>query len=321
VEVEYGTASMLKGNYQAMQISQGEAAFRKAIELQQQAIKLDPGYAPAYGALAIAFMELGGWHSTVSPRSVYRPAREAALRAVEIDPDLPEGHIALARLRQLFEWDWEEADREYRRGIELNPGSALALILYANYLTAMGRSGEAIEVAGRALELDPLSPMTYNELGWALTFAGCFDEAEQRYREGLEIAPDFQQSHALLVWLYDRIGRSDKALKHLDLFAWDKRAVSLGHNGYQWARAGRKDTALSILEELKERRKTEFVPAFPIAEVCIGLDRTEEALQWLETAYQERDILLVWLKELWVFDPLRSDPRFQDLLRRMNFPA
>ena len=310
----------LKGNFHLRELN--EASFRKSLALYQEAIDRDPDYAPAYAGLAMAYMGLGSWHSSARPHDVLPLALKAAKRALELDPALAEAYLALARIRA-FEWDWAGAERAFKQGIALNPSITLARLQYANFLTAMGRFEESIEIGRRTLELDPLSPAAYNELGYALWHAERDDEALAFYREGLEFDPDFPQSHGLLGQLYLKRGDIDKALANwanLERSQLTLPPAYMGLYGRLYGLAGRHSEARAILSQLIERRTSEYVPASALADVNVGLGEYDEAMRWFEVAYEERDISLVWLKVDWVYDRLRSDPRFKAILDRMDFP-
>jgi tetratricopeptide (TPR) repeat protein len=250
-------------------------------------------------------------------------ARQAVLKALELDDKLAEAHIALGRI-EFYEWDWAGADRELRRGMELNPTGTFARILCANYLTVMGRFEESVAVGKQTIELDPLCSDVYNELGWALMYAGRDAEALAQFEKGLELDPRFAQSHRLLAGFYVRKGMTDEAVRHMrkmESFMDETRPPAwLGSLALYYARVGRREGALRILSELERRAKTGYVPATALARVHLSLGEKEKALSFLEKAYEDRHISLVWLKVDWGYDPLRSDPRFKDLLRRMNFP-
>ena len=313
----------LKGNFLLEKLS--EESLRKAIDNYQQAIEKDPSYAPAYAGLSLGYSGLGGWHASLPPTAVHATAKEAALKALELDDTLAEAHLALGRIKQLFEWDWAGADSAFKRGIELNPTSTPARIKYANYLTAMGRFEDSIALGKQTLEIDPLAPTAYSELGWSMEFAGRYDEALELYRKGLELDPDFPQIVGLVSFTYLRRGMTQEALEQ-----WQKveRAVAgttlspswMGWIGYFHGMTGRRAEAVTILNELKKRAEKEYVPATALAHIHLGLGEKEQALESLEQAYEDRVVFLVWLKEFWFYDPLRDDPRFQDLLRRLNFP-
>ena len=312
----------LKGNFHLGGLN--EESFGKALASFQKAIDLDPGYAPAHAGLAMAYLGLGGWHAS-STHDFYPLAKVSAERALALDPADAEAYIALARVRQLFDWDWAGAEHAFKQGIALNPSTTHGRILYANFLTAMGRFEESIEIGRRTLELNPLSPAVYNELGWALEFSGRDDEALDLYREGLEIDPDFRQSQWILSEFYLKRGEFDKGLAYLRQIdrVEEMPLAYLGYAGLFYGLAGRQIEALAILAELIKRIEKENArgSALALTDIYIGLGEYQEALRWLEAAYEERDISLVWLKVSWVYDPLRSDPRFQAILDGMDFPG
>ena len=312
----------LKGNFQLQKIT--EDGFRAAIAHYQEVIRRDSTYAPAYAGLAIAYTDLGGWHSSLPPGAVHAKALEAALGAVERDPTLAEAHIALAGVRYHFEWDWAGAGAAYRRGMELNPSGTYARIQSANYLTAIGGFDESAAISRLTVQLDPLSPAAYNELAFALELPGHDSEALEQYQKGLDLVPDFAQSHLLLAMLYVRKNRFEDALRHAEramgLLGATRPPAPLGYLGYVYARAGRREQALSMLDELETRAQREYVPPSAQAHIYLGLGRTEQALEWLRRAQDQHDVSLVWLKVWWVYDPLRAEPRFQELVRRMNYP-
>lgn len=310
----------LKGNFHLGGLN--EESFGKALALFQKAIDRDEGFAPAYAGLAMAYNGLGGWHASGS-HAYARLATKAAERALALDPTLAEAYLALGQIRWLFEWDWAGAERAFKQGMAMSPSGTRGRTIYANFLTAMGRSEESIEIGRQTLLLDPLAPVAYNELGFALWFAGRDDEALELYREGLEIDPDFDQSNGLLSQFYIKRGEFDKAFAYLPKLdrVEGQSAYPLAWLGFLYGSVGRQTEAHAILAELMERRTQEDVPAGAWTDIYIGLGNYEEALQWLEIAYDERDVTLVWLKELWEYDPLRTDPRFQAIIDRMDFPG
>ena len=311
----------LKGTFYLGKLD--EESFRKGLASFQEAIDRDTSYAPAYAGLAMAYTGLGSWHASVPPQEVHPLAKEAAERALALDPTVSEAHFAFALILRMFEWDWEGADRAYMRGIALKSNdTTFGRIFYANFLTAMGRFEKSIEIGRRTLELDPLSPAAYNELGFALWFSGRYDEALELYRDGLKIDPDFPQSHFQLGASYVMRGDIEKGLTHLALLDRGELSPSnMGLLGLFYGLAGQPIKARDYLSQLLERRSQAFVPASALARIYLGLGEHDEALQWLETAYGERDVSLVWLKEASVYDRLRPDPRFQIILDRLDFPG
>jgi len=312
----------LKGNFYLGQLD--EESFRKALSSFEDAIERDPGYASAYAGMARAYTELAGWHSSESPRDNARLAKKAAERALQLDSSLDEAYLALGTIRYKFDWDWAGAERAFKQGVSANSSGAVGRIDYANFLNAMGRFDESLEIGRKTLTLDPLSPAAYNELALALLLAGNDEEAKNLVREGLEIDPDFPQTQIILSTFEERRGNFDRALAYVAIPLESDREelppISLGLIGRIYALAGQEDEARALLSQLMERRAREFVPAIGIVYIYLGLGEHDEALKWLEEAYQEHDVSLVWLKELWIYDPLRSDPRFQSILERMDLP-
>jgi tetratricopeptide (TPR) repeat protein len=258
------------------------------------------------------------------PGAVHAQARAAALEALERDPTLAEAHIALARIKHLFEWDWKGAEASFRRGTELNPSATHALLIYVNYLTSMGRFEEAVAIGRRTVERDPVSADAYGYLGWALEYLGRDAEALEQYQKSLELAPDALGPHLLLAEFHLKRGKLDEAYRHAakgeSLLGAAGSPTWMGLIGFVYARANRRADALRILNELRTRAEVGYVPPNVFAGAHIGLDQKEKALEFLEQAYEKRDVTLVWLKVRWVYDSLRDDPRFQDILRRMDFP-
>jgi len=311
----------LKGNFYLGRFD--EESFRKSVSSFEGALEHDPSYAPAYAGMAMAYMELAGWFSSESPRDNARLAKKAAERALQLDPSLGEAYLALGQIRYLFDWDWAGAERAFKQGVSASPGSTAGRINYANFLTAMGRFDESVEIGRKTLTLDPLSPAAYNELAFPLYQVGREDEGMNLVREALKIDPTFPQTHMMLSAMEELRGNADESLAHMahfDRFPEDLPPAALGQLGRLYALAGQEDEARALLSQLMERRAREFVPAIAMVYLHLGLGERDEALQWLENAYQERDVSLVWLKEIWFYDSLRSDPRFQSILERMDFP-
>lgn len=302
-----------------------ETAFRQALEHYRHAIAIDPAYAPAYAGQAMAYIELGSWASSQPPGVVHADARVAALAALERDPSLAEAHIALARVRHLFEWDWDGADEEFRRGIELNPRVTHALGMYGNYLMSMGRFSEAAEIARQAIERDPLWYDGNMWLGWALDHMGRDSEALVEYERALELAPDDPNILLELSQFHGERGNVDKAIDYA-LRAEGRLGVAappawLGRLGYNYGIAKRPDDARRVLNHLQSRAQDGYVPPTCPAVIRAALGETAQAVDLLERAYEQRDVIMVWIKVRHQFDTLRAHPKFKDLLRRMKFPS
>ena len=296
-----------------------EEAVRKAIPYFEQSMSKDPNYPLAYDGLADCWLSLG-WYGYLSPKETFPQAKAAAMRALELDATLGEAHTSLAFANMNYDWDWSAAEREFRKAIELNPNYANAHHWYADYLSAVGRHEQAVTESKRALELDPLSPIINAWLGWRYFFARQYDLAIEQYLKTLEMDPTFVPARLVLGQGYEQKSMPEKAIDEL------KKAVSLSGGSslyvsslaHAYAIAGRRSEAEMLLRQLNERAQNTYVPSFHIAIIFAGLGQKDRALVWLEKGYQERSTWMVWLKVDPRLDVLRSDPRFQDLLRRLG---
>jgi serine/threonine-protein kinase len=300
------------------------AGVKKGLEYFQQAIAKDPGYALAYTGLADSYILLGTYGS-MAPKEAYPRAKEAALRALELDATLGEAHDSLGTAKTDYEWDWVGAEKEFKRAIELSPGYATAHQRYAYFLTVMGRFNEAIAEAKRAHELDPLSPMINASVGMDLFHARRYDEAIAQFRSALELNPGLVQARDYLCLAYAQQKLYEQALSEC------QKATALRHMDPRvspniarvYAAEGKRTEALNITARAEEVSKRTYVPCEggnAYVALYAALGDTDKAFAQLEKAYEDRCEPLVYLKVNPLSDPLRSDPRFQDLLRRMNFP-
>jgi len=309
----------LKGRYYSSKRT--EKDLKKSIEYFQQAIKKDPDYAPAYSGMADAYTLLG--YRGILPSNEALPrGKAAALKAVELDDSLAEAHASLAFIAETHEWDWATAEREYKRALELNPGYAAGHNWYAGYLMYVGRFEEGIVEAKRARDLDPLSLPVNNALAGRLLLAGREKEAIEQSQKTLEMDPNFAPAHNELGWAYLRKGMNEEAIAE-----FRKEAALSGSDpdesidlGYAYAVVGKRDEAKRILAKLKRKRERSFVPPTALGIISGALGEKDEAFAWLEKAYELRDPQLTYLKVGRRYTPLHSDPRFQDLLRRMGLP-
>ncbi len=309
--------SYLKGLYVYRNKTSSRAGVEESIGYFQKAIARDPTYAPAYVSLASAYKFLSSVTIGGSPAERLK-AMTAAQKALELDPNLAAAHVVLADL-QTAQWHWTEAEAEYRRGLELNPSDASAYGGLAVWLLSRGRLAEAVASARKARELDP-SPGAGRDLGWILFNARRYDEAIREYRGVLAIEPD----NANTLW---RFGFA-LSLKHQsqEAIAVLERAVSvsdrtpgnLGVLAAVYGQAGRREDALRVLAELKKRQRTGYVPAGAFVLTYSGLADREQTLIWLEQAYKEQSLILVFLKVHPIFDSLRDDRRFKNLLHRVG---
>jgi TolB-like protein/DNA-binding winged helix-turn-helix (wHTH) protein/Tfp pilus assembly protein PilF len=311
----------LQGSHELLQES--ESGQQKALGDFEQAIKRDPSYAPAYAGLSMAYQEMGGWHGSLPFSAFHTQARDAASKALELDGTLASAYMALGRV-EFYEWNWAGADRELRRAIELQPSDPFTRILFANYLTYMGRFEESIAVGRHTVEIDPLSADAQVELGYTYQIAGRLPAAFDQYKKAGELNPRFALQRLCLAGLYLQNGMADEGAGRLreteSLMANARPPMWLGWLAFGYARAGRRGDAFRLLRELKMRAKAGYVPPTALAYAYVGLGENAKALHLLQRAYENRDIALVRLKVDWRYDSLRSDPRFRDILLHMNFP-
>jgi TolB-like protein/tetratricopeptide (TPR) repeat protein/DNA-binding winged helix-turn-helix (wHTH) protein len=281
----------------------------------EEAIRKDPTFAPAYVGLAFAYDDLG---TVLPPEEVGPKAISAARRALELDPDLADAHALLGEMYQL-QWQWAEAQAEYKRALELNRNDAAAHLGLANWLLCQGRTEEALVWSRRARELDPLG-VTGLSNGWILFQARRYDEAIGELRSVLAVHPDYATAHWFLGYALIANGQSEEAITALH------KAVSLSGGSpavigtlvRAYAQSGRRTEALRLVDELKRRQRRNYVPAAAFLDAYLGLGERDQAFAWLERAYQEQSSILQLLKVHPLFDPLRGDPRFADLIHRVG---
>jgi TolB-like protein/Tfp pilus assembly protein PilF/predicted Ser/Thr protein kinase len=297
-------------------------ALKKSLEYFQQAIDKDPSYALGYAGMADAYAMLGsGEYGILPPKEAFPKAEAAAMKALEFDSALAEPHATLGYSKD-FDWDWQGAEREFKQAIDLNPGYTTAHHWYAIHLTSLGRNTEAIAEIRKAQSLDPLSLIISADVAWVFYFARRYEQQGEQARKTLEMDSNFAIARMYLSYSYSHMG------KHKEAVAEMKKAVDLsggslpmvGNLAYIYALAGRRYEAIKILNDLKARSKREFVSPDVLAQIYTGLGDKDHAIAWLEKGYEQRSDFTSLLKVLPELDPLRSDPRFKDLLRRVGFP-
>ena len=292
---------------------------KKSIDYFNQAIAADPSYALAYAGLADAYAFLPGYTAGI-PRDSYPKSIAAAKKALELDDTLAEAHTALAIATWLYDFDFAQSNKEFRRAIELNPNYAIAHQQYGNILlTALGRFDEAIAEAKRAVELDPLSLVINSDLGVDNFFARRYDEAITQLRKTLEMDPGYYYGHINLGQALELKGARDAAIaEYQKARELNDDPYILGLLARCYGLSGNKTEAEKILNQLQEISKQRYVAAYTFALTYIGLGEKEESLRWLEQAYQDRagnDI--GWIRVDPLLDPLRSDPRFEALAEKI----
>jgi len=293
----------------------------KAIDYFSEAIKRKPDYAQAYAGLADSYALAGDWkYGLLSPREAYPKAKAAAAKALALDDTLGEAHISLAFCLENFDWDWESAGREFTRGIELSPRYAIGHEWYGWHLAALGRHGEAIAEVEKAESLDPLSPSIGADLAEEFLVAHRFDEAIRQIRKTIILEPFFGPGHYVLGQALIQKHDYNEAISEL------QKAIELSPGStaftanlaYAYAVSGMRDEAAKKLNNMKNRSPQAFSNAPEIAMVYVGLDQKDQAMTWLEKAYAEH--FSPWVLMRPCFDPLRSDPGFEDLVRRIGLP-
>jgi len=312
--------AFLKGRYC---LNKGTAeGVKNAIEHFEEATSRDSRYAVAYAGLAVA-LDLADQFRVFPGKEAFPRAKAAALKALELNYSLPEAHNALAFAKHSFDWDWAGAEPIYQRAIELNPNFATARHWHGFYLGMLGRVDEALTEMRRAQELNPLSLIIRTHLGLMLYRGRRYDEAIEQLRQTLEMEADFAAAHYFLAWAYEQKGMYEETITHLQKAlavspGSPDRVGALGHAHAVFKRRGLAQKALKELHELSKRR---FVSAYDFAIIYIGLGEADQAFKWLERACEERSFsMLMSLKTEPMLDALRSDPRFQDLVRRVGLP-
>ncbi len=310
----------LKGRYHWNKRS--EEGLNNAVEYFQQAINKDPSYALAYSGLADSYSLLGIPELGGQPLMVTRPkAKAAALKAVDLDDTLAEAHTSLSFVQHFFDLDWLAAEKEIKRAIALNPNYPTAHHWYAFYLSTTGRHDQAIAEIKKARELEPLSLVIDANVGFLLYLARRYDQAIQELHNTLQMDPNFYYAHGRLAQVYEQKSMFEEAIAEY------KKAIALSRGNpaitamlaHAYAVSNRTGEAQKLLDELKARSKRSYVSPHFIAMIYAGLGEKDQAFEWLQKAYGDRAVDLVYLKDP-AFDSLRSDPRFSALLKRMGLP-
>ena len=295
---------------------------KKAVDYFDSAIAADAGYANAFSGLADSYALMGDWeYGILSPRDAFPKAKAAATKALALDPNLSEAHTSLAFILDLYDWSWASAEEEYKRALALNPGYATAHHWYAWHLMVMGRNGEGIAELRKAESLDPLSLIISADIADALCIAHRYDESVEQSQKTIAMDPYFAVAHYQLGQALEQKHRHDEAIAEF------RRAIELagGNTTFEsnlanaYAVSGRKEAAKKIAKDLEGRQSQSSSTAANIALIYVGLGDNTEAMAWLDKAYQARFNPSILLRP--VFDPLRSDARFQDLLHRIGLPS
>lgn len=296
-----------------------EDGLKRGIEYFQKAIESDPGYALAYAGLADSYNILASY-SALAPKEAFPRAKAAAIRALELDDKLAEAHTSLAFIKFGYDWDWAESEREFKQAIQLNPGYAIAHNFYAVILAALGRFDEAMAQIKKAHELDPLSLPINTNLGWLLYLARRYDESIHQYLKTIELDEGFPLAHRRLAQTYERKQMYSEAVaefqKAITLSGEDVEVLSA--RGHFYAILGETEKANEVLQRLHALEGSRYVPAYLVARIYLGLGDNDRVFELLDKAYQERYGYLAYLNVEPLFDRIRSDPRFSELVRRMG---
>ncbi len=307
----------LRGSYA---IATGTAeALEQAVAYFQRAIQEDPTYAPAYTGLAFSYAT---WVPGRAPlRELMPKAKQAALKAIELDDTLAGAHTALAFVELTYDWNWTGAEKEYKRAIELNPNYAAAHARYARELLVLGRREEALVEARRAVDIEPFSFYTDYSV-WVFILARRYDLALERTLETVQARPNWVWGHYALAQIYEQTGKTDDAVQEFlkvdELFGTDPEWI--GPLKEAFARSGARGYWIRTLERYRKSAKSRYVSPGMVAAVCARVGDKQCAFEWLEKGFEERDDLLINLKVEPIFDSLHSDPRFQDIVRRVGLP-
>jgi serine/threonine protein kinase/Tfp pilus assembly protein PilF len=296
-----------------------EQNLRKSVEYYRQAIAEDPHDALAYAGLADSYSAFSDWY--LPPREVMPQAKTAVTKALELDESLAAAHNSLCFIHTIYDWDWQGAERECRRAIELNPNFADAHDNYANYLAAIGQWDRASAELHRAEELDPLSFHICTDGALDFWQARKYEEGAEQALKAIELQPDFFVAHSYLALNYLQMGRLPEAVVEA------QKGTQLSHSqlakgflGYAYAAAGNEREARKVAEELVANIKTRYVCPFEIGTTYLALGQKDEAFRWFEKAYEERSVCIFTMKFDPRLDPIRSDPRYHSLIRRVAFP-
>ena len=292
----------------------------KAIEVFKEAITIDSDYALAYCGLADAYFRLSNVH--LQPREVLPKAKEAALRAVEIDPNLAEAHSSLGLVKVYYDHDWNGAESEFRKALMLNPNLVLAHQRIGSYLTFMGRFEESIKHYETALDLDPFSLQINTNLATTYFLRGEYERATNHLKRTSELEPNYMPTVFVQGCVYIQQGRLADAIEQFQsIYKLDEEAyLALGFMGHAHALAGQRaeaETILNVLEDISRRR---YVSPYSMLVIHLALGPEERVFELLEQLYEERNEWSVWLKVSPELRTVRNDPRFKNLLRRVGFP-
>jgi serine/threonine-protein kinase len=305
------------------------AGFNTGIDYFQKAIQVDPNYAPAYAALSNLYYNLSNYNfALMQPKVGWFKAKEAAEKAIQIDDALPSAHASLALIAYQWEWDWPKAEREFKRALELDPGSSSTYEptpsstyhWYSHFLMTVGRTEESFAAGKRALELDPVDLAISSHQGWYYLWTGDHAKAIQPLQNTIAMDPNFSVAQWYIGLAYEEKGAYPDAIAQFQncVRLTAGRPSMLALLGHAYAAGGQPNEAHSILQQLRSLEKDKYVPSYPLAVIHAALGEKDKALTRLEKAYEDRDSWMDYLAIDPRLDSLRSEPRLAALLRRMN---
>jgi TolB-like protein/Tfp pilus assembly protein PilF len=307
----------LKGRY--FEDKRTKEAMNKGIEYFNKAIEIDPKFALAYTGLTDSYLDLG-WFGYLPKTEAYSRAKAEAIKALEIDDTLSEAHVALANIKYWYDWDWENAEQEYKRALALNPSNAEAHHEYAHFLASEAKLDESLEEMRLAIELEPLSVVIHSCLGMNLYLSRKYDEAIEELHKAMSMDPEYYDPYGWLGMAYVKTGRLSQSIEMFNqgIKFPAVKTRNMSALGYAYAVMGRKEEAQNQLQQLMEISKENYIDPCFMAWIYSGLGEKEPAFKWLNKAYEERSNWMIWLKVDPFFDALRSDPRFSGLLRKIG---
>ena len=289
-----------------------EACLRGEFE---KSIEYDPGYAPAYAGLAEE-LYFQGLFGAGEPKPLFSKVLQSATKAVELDPTLADSYAVLALSKLHTQWNWREAEKDFRHGIRLDPSNANVRHMFAHFLLLMNRGPESTEECKRAVEHDPFDSGLYACLGWHEVWAGDYPKALEATRRALRLDASNTWASMVMGWAYEQLGQYQESMAAIQKF--DDSSLRTAAIAHVFAASGNRPAAETLLSELLEKAKKEYVSAYDIAVVYAGLGETDRAFDWLNKAYEEESGFLAYLTLDPRIKPLRADRRYQDLLRRMG---
>lgn len=301
----------------------GPEALKRALSYLQRAVVKDPTYALAHAGVADTYNSLG-WdlYAILPPSESFPKGKEAARRALELDPNCAEAHAALGWAAAGYDWDWTLAETELQRAIELKSQYGPVHIWYSHFLRAMERTEESLRESKRALECDPIGLVLNMHMGWHYLYLREYRQAIEQLQKTLELDPSFLPARMFLGEAYEQTGEYAKAIAEFEqtVNTSGRQPVYLAGLGHAYAVSGKRDEACKTIQELNQRSTEYFVSARGIAEIYMGLGDGDQAFAWLDRAFEQRNGWLIHLRENPRYDSLRGYPRYTDLVRRMGFP-